>query len=78
MVLAFIFKLIFNTYFQALVIVLLLLSLVLIYEKSKASQKTFKCPNCGEEINVEFMNAEYCSVCGCKLKEIGTNNKHNE
>jgi len=70
MILGFIFKLIFNTYFQALVIVLFLLSLVCIYEKAKASQKTFRCPNCGEKINVEFMNAKYCSVCGCELKEI--------
>jgi len=74
MILTFLVKLIFNTYFQALVIVLFLLGLVLIYEKSKASEKSFKCPNCGEEIKVEFMNAKYCNVCGSELKEVNKEN----
>lgn len=78
MILTFILKLIFNTYFQALVIVLFLLGMVCVYEKAKASRKTFKCPNCGEKINVEFMKAQNCNVCGCNLDETALANNEND
>jgi len=38
--------------------------------KNKIVTKSITCHNCGLRTRVEQMNAEYCSECGKRLKEI--------
>lgn len=43
---------------------------LLTYLRSLFSRKKYFCPQCGEEIQVELMEASRCSVCGARLVEI--------
>lgn len=42
---------------------------VVLYILAVQSRKTYSCPNCGEKVATEFLEANRCGVCGSKLKE---------
>jgi len=33
------------------------------------SRKTYTCPECGERIKVEYMEASRCNICGSQLNQ---------
>lgn len=41
---------------------------VIFYVRAVASRKTYRCPNCGEEVRVELMEASHCNHCGSPLR----------
>jgi hypothetical protein len=50
---------------------IILLALVF-YLFSLASRRTFKCPQCGERITTDYLEAKRCGMCGAELeKETG-------
>ena len=49
-------------------IVIILLGLIF-YFFSVRSRKSYRCPQCGERIRVEHMEAENCNMCGAPLKK---------
>ncbi len=54
---------------QDLLIIAFIGAIIYFYMRSKASRKNFKCPNCGENIEVEHMKAKFCNLCGHKLED---------
>ena len=40
---------------------------VLFYLRAAASRKLYKCPQCGEMVEVELMKASHCNHCGAPL-----------
>ena len=64
------FFLIYGSPFLAFMLIFgfLLLALVL-YLFAVSSRKTYKCPVCGETIQVEYMQTNRCGMCGSQLKE---------
>ena len=40
---------------------------VLLWLRSVASRKRYRCPQCGEAATVELMEASRCSTCGASL-----------
>jgi len=50
-------------------LVLLLIPLaVVLYLLAVRSRKTYRCPECGEEIRVEYLKARRCGMCGASLQ----------
>lgn len=47
-------------------LVLLVLG-ILFYLRSVSSRKSYRCPHCGEIVQVELMDAIHCNVCGALL-----------
>ncbi len=41
---------------------------LLFYLRSVSSRKRYCCPQCGEQISVELMQAGHCSTCGAPFK----------
>ena len=41
---------------------------ILFFLRAFASRKTYRCPQCGEEIRVELMHASHCNTCGADLE----------
>ncbi|MCA8987497.1 MAG: hypothetical protein KDA78_07645 [Planctomycetaceae bacterium] len=52
-----------------IVIVILLPLGLFFYMRSVNSRKSYQCPNCGETLTVELMEATRCNVCGTVLKK---------
>lgn len=53
-----------------IIALLILLPLMgLLFFRAYASRKKYTCPNCGEQIQVELMEATRCSVCGSPLNQ---------
>lgn len=42
---------------------------ILLYYLAVRSRKTYRCPQCGESIRVEYLTAKRCGMCGAPLKE---------
>ncbi len=42
---------------------------ILFYFLAVRSRKSYRCPACGETVQVEHMNAQRCGMCGAPLKE---------
>ena len=48
---------------------LVLLALgILFYWRSVSSRKRYCCPQCGEQISVELMEAGHCNTCGAPFR----------
>lgn len=45
-----------------------LLIAVMLYVFSVLSRKGYRCPKCGERVNVEYMEAKRCGMCGAPLE----------
>lgn len=43
---------------------------LLFYVLSVNSRKGYECPECGERIMVEHMEAARCNMCGAELKQV--------
>ncbi len=41
---------------------------VLFYLRSACSRKRYCCPQCGERVSVELMDAGHCNMCGAPLR----------
>lgn len=41
---------------------------LLFYMRSVESRKSYVCPQCGEKLRVELMNASHCNMCGAPLR----------
>ena len=54
--------------FYALIGLLLIILAVVFYTRSVASRKRYCCPQCGEQISVELMDAGHCNFCGAPLR----------
>jgi len=55
---------------MALLLLLLLIPLaVLFYYLAVRSRRSYQCPECGEEIRVEYLNAKRCGMCGAPLEK---------
>ncbi|MAE63776.1 MAG: hypothetical protein CMJ18_05845 [Phycisphaeraceae bacterium] len=50
------------------VIVVLVVLGILFYLRAVASRRRMRCPQCGETVQVELMEASHCSSCGAPLK----------
>ncbi len=48
---------------------ILLILALLFYFLSVQSRKTYNCPQCGERVRVEHMNASRCGMCGAPIKQ---------
>lgn len=42
---------------------------IFFYLLSVASRKRFRCPQCGEYIQTEYLVAKRCNLCGAPLRE---------
>lgn len=51
---------------------ILLILALLFYFLSVQSRKTYNCPQCGERVRVEHMNARRCGMCGAPIKQEAT------
>lgn len=47
----------------------ILLLAIFVFLFSRLSRKKYKCPECGNTITVEYLEAKRCDVCGALLKE---------
>lgn len=52
-----------------LLIPIILVLAVLFYFLSVQSRKVYHCPQCGEKVRVEHMNASRCGMCGAPLEQ---------
>lgn len=77
MILEFLETVISNPVCQDILIISAVILIIYLFYKAKKSQKTYKCPYCGENIKVEYMKAKYCNLCGHELKD-STENTENE
>jgi hypothetical protein len=51
---------------------LLLVLGVLFYSRARSSRRGMRCPNCGEYVRIELMDADQrCNTCGVPLKTTG-------
>ena len=41
---------------------------VIFYYFSVSSRKSYACPQCGERITTEYLDARRCGMCGAELK----------
>ena len=53
--------------YGAIFIAIVLLA-IFFYSLSVQSRKNYTCPNCGESIQMEHMDASHCNSCGAPLK----------
>ena len=44
---------------------------LLLYVVAVASRKSYTCPQCGERVRVEHMEASHCTMCGAPLERNG-------
>lgn len=49
--------------------VLIVLLGLFFYMLSVSSRRRFRCPQCGEFIQTEYLNATRCNMCGAPLRE---------
>jgi ribosomal protein S27AE len=42
----------------------------LLYFFAVSSRRTFKCPECGEIVTTEYLEAHRCGMCGTELKQL--------
>ena len=52
-----------------LVFPIIILLAILFYYLSIQSRKHYRCPQCGEKVRVEHMDASRCGMCGAPLKQ---------
>ncbi|MBN2477213.1 MAG: hypothetical protein JXB62_21575 [Pirellulales bacterium] len=52
-----------------LLIGLVILLPILLYVFAVGSRKSYRCPNCGERITTEYLNAQHCNMCGAPLDQ---------
>ena len=50
-------------------IVLLIALAVVVYLFAVSSRKSYRCPQCGERITTEYLDAKRCGHCGAPLEE---------
>ena len=48
--------------------VVLLAGCIIFYMFSRASRKSYSCPQCGERMTTEYLNATRCGHCGAELR----------
>ena len=41
---------------------------VILFLFSFASRKRYRCPECGEELSTEYLDAQHCNMCGAPLE----------
>ena len=70
-------RIVTNSVCQDILIIFFILLVIYLFNKSRKSRKHYKCPYCGENIQVEYMKAKYCNLCGHELHE-NTSNIENE
>lgn len=46
------------------------IAVLLLYGLARASRKQYVCPQCGERIETEHLDAKRCSTCGAMLSEL--------
>lgn len=54
--------------FIFLVLAVIIIAAICYYFAVK-SRKSYTCPECGEKINVEYMEARHCGMCGALLNQ---------
>ncbi|MCP4548194.1 MAG: hypothetical protein GY835_17150 [bacterium] len=42
---------------------------ILLFFFAFMSRRRYRCPQCGERISTEYLNAKYCGMCGVELKQ---------
>lgn len=47
---------------------LLLCLAIVLYLFARSSRKSYSCPECGERITTEYLNARRCGMCGAELR----------
>jgi len=47
----------------------LILLPILFYVFSVLSRKSYRCPQCGERITTEYLDARHCNTCGAPLSQ---------
>ncbi len=57
-------------------VIYILISLVIVvpvvlYLFAAASRKSYRCPQCGEQITAEYLDAKHCNMCGAPLNQEG-------
>jgi len=52
----------------ALVGIVVLIPVVL-FLFSLSSRKSYRCPQCGEQITTEYLSAKHCGMCGAPLEQ---------
>lgn len=68
-------KTVFEHPITSIIIVLVIVITALIaYDKSVKSRKYYKCPECGESFRTEHMDSKCCKVCGAQLVETNDTN----
>ena len=48
---------------------LLILVPIALYVFAVASRKSYRCPQCGEQITTEYLDAKHCNMCGAPLNQ---------
>ena len=51
-----------------LILPIIILVVILLYISAVQSRKSYRCPQCGEMVRVEYMDASRCGMCGAPLK----------
>ncbi len=46
---------------------------IVFFLRAMESRKTYACPQCGERVRVELMEAAHCNSCGATLQQQGKN-----
>lgn len=55
-----------------LILPIIILLAILFYILAVQSRKSYQCPQCGEKVRVEYMDASRCGMCGAPLKREAT------
>ncbi len=56
--------------YEFILIILFLIALsAIVFYFSLRSRKKYKCPECGESVNVEHMETARCGMCGSLLRK---------
>ena len=50
------------------VVLLLIVGGIIAYLFARSSRRSYECPQCGERITTEYLDAKRCGMCGAPLK----------
>ena len=53
-----------------LVMIASVIAVLLLYGLARGSRRQYQCPQCGETIEMEYLDAKRCNACGARLSEL--------
>ncbi len=55
-------------FIYCLILIVVIVAGIICYVFAVASRKSYRCPQCGEKMTTEHLNATHCGHCGVELR----------